>query len=105
MTASTIQFKCDQCSYEGSSEKGVKHHSRLKHRISQLDGHCEKEDPFDTSYKCGGCGKVLNKEDDLADHEHDEHPLMCHICFSFSKNMDSKVTHYKENHFKIDGAL
>ena len=105
MTASTIQFKCDQCSYEGSSEKGVKHHSRLKHRISQLDGHCEKEDPFDTSYKCGGCGKLSKNKDDLADHEQDEHPLMCHICFTFSKNMDSKVTHYKENLLKIDGAL
>ena len=40
---STLIFKCDQCSYKGASEKGVKQHSRLKYRISQLDGQCDLE--------------------------------------------------------------
>ena len=42
-TTLTLVFKCDQCNYEGASEKGVKQHSRLKHRISQLDGQCDSE--------------------------------------------------------------
>ena len=36
--ASGIQFKCDQCSYETASDKGVRQYIRMKHRISQLDG-------------------------------------------------------------------
>ena len=35
---SGIQFKCDQCDYESASDKGVRQHTRMKHRISQLDG-------------------------------------------------------------------
>ena len=33
-----IIFKCDQCAYTNSTEKGLGHHTRMKHRISQLDG-------------------------------------------------------------------
>ena len=36
--ASCIQFKCDQGSYESASDKGVRQHIRMKHKISQLDG-------------------------------------------------------------------
>jgi hypothetical protein len=35
---STISFKCDQCNFVSASEKGVKMHTRLKPRNSQLDG-------------------------------------------------------------------
>jgi hypothetical protein len=36
--AETIKFNCDQCSYTNISEKGLMQHSRMKHRISQIDG-------------------------------------------------------------------
>ena len=42
-TVLTLSFKCDQSSFEGASEKGLKQHTRLKHRISQLDGHNDTE--------------------------------------------------------------
>ena len=35
---SSLQFKCDQCDYMNISEKGLRQHIRMKHRISQLDG-------------------------------------------------------------------
>ena len=42
-TALTLSFKCDQFCYKGASEKELKKHTRLKHRISQLDGHSDSE--------------------------------------------------------------
>ena len=30
----TIQFKCDQCSYSNTTDKGLRQHIRMKHRIS-----------------------------------------------------------------------
>ena len=35
---SSINFKCDQCSYTNVSKKGLEQHIRMKHRISQVDG-------------------------------------------------------------------
>ena len=37
-STSTLQIKCDQCDFQSVSEKGLKQHTRIKHRISQLDG-------------------------------------------------------------------
>ena len=37
-TIAGIQFKCDQCDFASVSDKGLKQHTRLKYRISQLDG-------------------------------------------------------------------
>ena len=34
----SLTFKCDQCAYTNSTEKGLGQHTRMKHRISQLDG-------------------------------------------------------------------
>ena len=34
----SLGFKCDQCEYVNVSEKGLKQHTRMKHRISQMDG-------------------------------------------------------------------
>ena len=34
----TLQFKCDQCNYSNSTEKGLRQHIRMKHKIAQLDG-------------------------------------------------------------------
>ena len=35
---SVINFKCDQCDYNHTTEKGLGMHKRMKHRISHLDG-------------------------------------------------------------------
>ena len=35
---SIIRFECDECRYTNDSEKGLKQHKRMKHRISQIDG-------------------------------------------------------------------
>jgi hypothetical protein len=40
--SSCLVFKCDQCNYSSSSYKGLKINTRMKHRISQLDGHGEE---------------------------------------------------------------
>ena len=37
-TESSLYFNCDQCDFKSASEKGLRHHIRMKHRISQLDG-------------------------------------------------------------------
>lgn len=31
-------FKCDKCSYENSSDKGLRHHRKKKHKSLQADG-------------------------------------------------------------------
>ena len=63
----TIQYKFDQFEYFGVSEKGVKQHAKMKHRISQLDGHDDLEEsesvmkspcplcPIWIYCKCGKC--------------------------------------------------
>ena len=52
-----IQFKCDQCSYESASDKGVRQHIRMKHRISQLDGQddCEVNSSDSEKHLCPLC--------------------------------------------------
>ena len=52
-----------------------------------------------TNYNCGGCYNIFNDEDDLKNHELDDHPLMCHICFNFFKDIDSRDKHYAIRHF------
>ena len=44
---SSLIFTCDQCNFTSSSDKGLKVHTRMKHNISQLDGH-EEEVESDT---------------------------------------------------------
>jgi hypothetical protein len=39
-----LSFQCHQCSFKGASDKGLKQHSRIKHRISQLDGDNSESD-------------------------------------------------------------
>ena len=99
-------------------------HKRMKHRISQRDGNIDSEDENTkepakeqqcvccelphhqcTRYKCGGCGINFYNEDDLTNHELEEHPLMCHMCYNFFPDSNSKQNHWIEKHFKIDGAL
>ena len=33
-----LALKCEQCDYTSTSEKGLRQHTRMKHRISQVDG-------------------------------------------------------------------
>lgn len=46
-TPTLIPYQSDQCSFVGVSDKGLKQHTRLSHRISQLDGNIS--DPEDNT--------------------------------------------------------
>ena len=37
-----LNLKCDQCEYTNSTARGLSQHTRMKHRISQLDGHIDE---------------------------------------------------------------
>ena len=52
---STVSFKCDQCGFLGVSEKGLKQHTRLKHRISQMDGQDDFEESESVKSPCPLC--------------------------------------------------
>ena len=41
---SNLSFHCDQCNFTGDSDKGLKQHTRMKHRISQVDGKDSESD-------------------------------------------------------------
>ena len=43
-----LNYKCDQCEYTNSTEKGLSQHARMKHRISQLDGNTDISEDTDT---------------------------------------------------------
>ena len=46
--STTSEFKCEQCDYKSTSERGLKQHTRIKHRISQVvadDGEAEESTP------------------------------------------------------------
>ena len=95
---STLPFKCDQCEFVGASEKGVKQHTRLKHRISQLDGQDDHEEsesvkspcplcPVWEYCKCGKCEEC--------DYISTEEGLNVHI-------MNDHEPRDVINHFKVD---
>ena len=42
-TETSSYFNCDQCAFQSASEKGLRHHVRMKHKISQLDGDDDNE--------------------------------------------------------------
>ena len=44
---SNLSFHCDQCNFTGASDKGLKQHTRMKHRIFQVDG--KDSEPDDCS--------------------------------------------------------
>ena len=39
-----VPFQFDQCDFVGASDKGLKQHTRIKHRISQVDGYASESD-------------------------------------------------------------
>ena len=46
-----LKFKCDHSNFTSYFDKGLKVHTRMKHSISQLDGHEEEADEPDTVNK------------------------------------------------------
>ena len=42
-----LSFQCHQCSFNGASYKGLKQHTRIKHRIFQLDGNNSESDEYE----------------------------------------------------------
>ena len=53
MTAeeTSLQLKCDQCNYTNATEKGLRQHWRMRHRISQVDGSDEVEEESEAPSK------------------------------------------------------
>ena len=43
-SGSSPVFKCDQCSYTNSTERGLGQHVRMRHRISQVDGNIDSDE-------------------------------------------------------------
>ena len=58
VNSSSVTFKCDQCPFTSNSDKGLKTHTRMKHRISQLDGH--EEDIVSEEKPCPLCPEVTD---------------------------------------------
>ena len=68
----TVSFQCDQCEFNGVSDKGLKQHTRMKYKVTQVDGNTtESEDedsiPFVTKIKSINekCFKALGTSKDL----------------------------------------
>ena len=66
----TVSFQCDQCEFNGVSDKGLKQHTRMKHKVTQVDGNTtESEDddsiPFETKIESINeeCFKALGKSE------------------------------------------
>ena len=54
-------FKCDKCDFLGVSDKGLKHHTRIKHKVPQVDGNTtESEDEGSIRNKVKS--KTINEE-------------------------------------------
>ena len=64
---SCTTFKCDQCAYTNLTEKGVRQHKRMKHRISQVNGihdgeELEEINCVSYTYKVRVTDKKTNKD-------------------------------------------
>ena len=82
----TQKFKCRNCDFETSSEKGLKQHNSKKHTKSENKGvtfRCEKcfflgnsKETLDIhnrknhadSFECGLCESIFEKKEDLETH-------------------------------------
>ena len=79
-----IQFKCDQCGYENASDKGLRQHIRMKHRISQLDGQDDcKVDSSDSEKNlcplCSECSYCVNSTCEECEFKATKEGLSCHV--------------------------
>ena len=57
------------------------------------------------TYDCGGCDEVFNTEKHLTNHEWTVHPNMCHICFKFSVDWSSYLTHFHQEHLSNESSV
>ena len=102
-----LYFKCDQCDFVGASDKGLKQHTRMKHRISQVDGNdsdleesnslqdrdindlidteCMKR--FEQITECASCSKIFKTAKEC----------YVHMLLSTSKCCQTTITNFKEN--------
>ena len=76
--STTLAFQCEECDYKSTSEKGLKQHARMKHRLSQVASdkpfRCEAPGPL-----C--CDKTFSSEEDLNNHVLNAHySLICYNC-------------------------
>ena len=55
-------FRCDQCSSQGASEKGVKQRTRIKHKIPKADGQSDC-DVIESEYAPTVCQDDSESED------------------------------------------
>ena len=55
------KYKCDQCSFQGASDKGVKQHTKIKHKIPQPDGQSDC-DFYESEYALTVCQVILNQK-------------------------------------------
>ena len=44
----TVSFQCDQCEFNGVSDKGLKQHTRMKHKVTQVDGNTTESEDEDS---------------------------------------------------------
>ena len=51
-------------------------------------------------FKCEGCEMELNSKEDLTKHEMTVHPNMCHICYQFFKDKETRCKHFVEKYLK-----
>ena len=83
-----VAFQCDHCDFLGISEKGLKQHTRIKHKVTQVDGNStESEDEdsvqdrfksepiikenfeaFGRSDKCISCGETFKSREECYRH-------------------------------------
>jgi hypothetical protein len=95
----TIQFKCDQCSYSNTTDKGLRQHIRMKHRISQLDGIDDSFVKEDVGIQTNGNVKI-----DYEPVDHEESNIAkqcCPLCGDdvvYLKTESEFKTHILNNH-------
>ena len=107
-TGDSLSPKCNHCDYKPASEKGLRQHIRMKHRVTQLDSACTpeslreplalRESPMmspitattrdetnEKPFKCWApvddCGETFDCEEDLKHHiDYDHSSTICHNC-------------------------
>ena len=66
---------------------------------------CRQTTSAQHTYNCGGCDEVFNTEEDFTNHEWTVHPNMCHICFKFSVDWSSYLTHFHQEHLSNESSV
>ena len=59
--STTLSLQCEQCDYKSTSEKGLKQHARMKHRVSELAAD-EDDNPVLKAVSTGRFKKIARPE-------------------------------------------